>query len=170
MHRRARLIWLINRRLYVILLLVLMLTTGCTRGEQLAMHAMSHMGIPYVLGGKGPDTFDCSGLILHCFADYGYEFPHSARDIGTKGDYETFTEIWRLRTGDIVYFDTVDDADPSDHVGIWIGCNQFVHASSTSGEVVVSALDGFYLETYTGARRVIDPYELGGWFFETYPD
>ena len=59
-----------------------------------------------------------------------------------------------LLSGDMLCFDTVRDSDPSDHVGFYMGGNMFVHASSSKHQVTVSALEGFYLEKCTGARRL----------------
>jgi len=73
----------------------------------------------------------------------------------------------------VICFDTVQDRDPSDHMGFWIGGNRFVHASST-GEVKISALEDFYLEKYTGARRYVQVYtylptgkQISEWFEST---
>ena len=54
-------------------------------------------------------------------------------------------------------FDTVQDKDPSDHMGIYVGANRFVHASST-GQVMISELTDYYLERFSGARRYARVY------------
>lgn len=158
MHRGARFLLIQTAALAKCLLLICLMTSGLTRGEVVAMRALEHLGKPYVLGEAGPDRFDCSGLVMYCLAPEGFEFPlHSAEMIGTDERYPLITDPRQLLTGDIVCFDTVRDRDPSDHMGIYLGANQFVHASST-GEVKISSLEDFYLEKFTGARRYVQVY------------
>lgn len=153
MRRGICLVHLTTGILFVMLVLILIVFTGPTRGELIAMDALSHLDAQYVYGESGPETFDCSGLILHSFALQGFDMPHSAEKIGSGENSIAIPYPWMLQVGDIVCFDTVQDSDPSDHVGIWLGGNRFVHASSAQGKVVISELKDFYLERYTGARR-----------------
>lgn len=158
MRRKSHLILLTTQALSMLLVLILLLFSGYTRGEQIAMDALSHLGKPYVFGAAGPDRFDCSGLIRYCFAGHGIFVEHSAQAIGTNPAYRTVADPKQLRVGDVVCFDTVQDSDPSDHVGIWIGGNEFVHASSGQGKLVVSSLEGYYADHYTWGKRLICPY------------
>ena len=134
------------------LVLVSLLFTGLTQGERMATEALKHMGAPYVFHTKGPDSFDCSGLILYCAEIEGLgELPHAAFEL-----YELGVPVprWALLPGDMVCFDTVRDRDLCDHVGFYLGGNRFVHASSSKHEVTVSDLTDYYQEKYTGARRL----------------
>lgn len=152
MPRKALLIHFITLRLAICLILITLLFTGLTQGERMVMHALSHQGAPYVFNTQGPDRFDCSGLVLHVAAGEGIAgLPHAAKELYHLG---LPVPRWGLLPGDMLCFDTVRDADPSDHVGLYIGGNQFVHASSSKHKVVVSTLEGYYLEKYTGARRL----------------
>lgn len=157
-HRAARFLLIQTAALWLCLMLVTLTCTGYTQGEVVAMRALEHLGKPYVLGAAGPDQFDCSGLVMYCLGPEGFEFPvHAAAVIGTDERYPLIEKPRDLLVGDVVCFDTVRDSDPSDHMGFYIGGNQFVHASST-GEVKISALEDFYLERFTGARRYVQPY------------
>lgn len=156
--RRKLLALLTNGILIIAMALCAWLCSGVTRGERISQEALAHLGKPYVLGKSGPEQFDCSGLIVSCYRQQGIVFSHSAESIGADARARIIDDPRRLMPGDIVCFDTVADRDPSDHVGIWLGGNRFVHASSSKGEVVVSSLDGYYLEHYTGGRRVFCPY------------
>ena len=156
--RKARFFLIQTVALWVCLMLVTLTCTGFTQGEVVARRALEHLGKPYVLGAAGPDQFDCSGLVMYCLGPEGFEFPlHSAEVIGTDESYPHIARPIDLLVGDVVCFDTVRDRDPSDHMGFYIGGNQFVHASST-GEVKISALEDYYLERFTGARRYVQPY------------
>ncbi len=157
MHRRAVFTIVLTVALGLCLVLVSMAFTGLTQGEVIAMRAMEHLGEPYVFGAEGPDKFDCSGLVMYCLKPEGFEFPfHSAEIIGTDENFPLISRFW-LQTGDIVCFDTVQDKDPSDHMGIYVGANRFVHASST-GQVMISELTDYYLERFSGARRYARVY------------
>ena len=64
--------------------------------------------------------------------------------------------ISNLARGDIVCFNTVADNDLSDHVGIYLGNYQFIHASSGAGKVVISSLQsGYYNNKFSWGRRVL---------------
>ena len=156
--RKARFFLIQTVALWLCLMLVCLTTSGLTQGEVVVLRALEHLGKPYVLGAAGPDKFDCSGLVMYCLEPEGFSFPyHSAEIIGTDERYPHITNPRDLLAGDVICFDTVRDRDPSDHMGFWIGGNQFVHASST-GEVKISALEDFYLEKFTGARRYVHVY------------
>ena len=128
--------------------------SGLTQGELVVLRALRHLEAPYMFGKAGPDAFDCSGFVRYCMRPEGISLPHSAQEIGSDSRYRQIMDPKRLLTGDLVCFDTVRDNDLSDHVGFYLGGGQFVHASSSKGKVVVSDLDGFYLEKFTGARRI----------------
>lgn len=158
MRRICCLIHITTVLLSSLLVLCMLLFSGPTRSEQIAMDALSHLGNPYIFGKSGPDCFDCSGLLVHCFRKHNILLDHSAEIIGTGNRFKLLTDPRRFQTGDVICFDTVDDRDPSDHVGIWLGGNRFVHASSEQGKVVVSELDGYYLDHFTFGRRILCPY------------
>lgn len=141
--------------LWALLVLILALFSGYTQGERIVLDALTYLDVPYVYGECGPDEFDCSGFVQFCCAKYDVRTPRFAADIG---EIRPIQDPAHLKTGDVVCFDTVRDQDLSDHVGFWIGGNQFVHASSSAGKVVVSELEGFYLEHFTGGRRFVCPW------------
>lgn len=173
-HRAARFFIIQVVALWLCLMLILLTCSGFTQGEVVVRRALEHLGKPYVLGATGPDRFDCSGLVMYCLAPEGFEFPvHAAAVIGTDERYRLIERPCDLLVGDVVCFDTVRDSDPSDHMGFYIGGNRFVHASST-GEVKISALEDYYLERFTGARRYAQVYcylptgmQIGAWLDDT---
>ena len=172
--RRARFFLIQTVALWLCLMLVCLTCSGFTQGEVVVLRALEHLGKPYVLGAAGPDRFDCSGLVMYCLEPEGFEFPvHAAALIGTDENYPLIEKPRDLLVGDVVCFDTVQDRDPSDHMGFYIGGNRFVHASST-GEVKISDLEDFYLERFTGARRYAQVYyylptgrQIAEWFDTT---
>lgn len=149
------------------LLCVLMLISFAhpllTQGECTAMIALSHRGKPYVFGAEGDDAFDCSGLTKVACVSFGVDLIHSAMYVAYDPAYPEVEDTRLLMPGDLVFFDTVRDRDPYDHVGIWIGANRFVHASSSAGQVVISSFDENWRSCYSGARRVIPSDPISAW-------
>ena len=117
----------------------------------IANFAMSFVGYSYVWGGMSPSTgFDCSGLMYYVLTQYGYSMKRVANDQMTQG-----TAISRdnLQVGDLVFFGYGSYAN---HVGMYIGNGNFVHASTPSTGVRVNSLNETYYNTrYIGARRII---------------
>ena len=107
--------------------------------------AMAQIGKPYVWAAAGPDSFDCSGLIVYSFAQLGISLPHSSYalwDLGVPVSED------QLQPGDILFFDGLG------HVGMYIGGGQFVQAPHTGTDVQVTALSS-YQNAYVGARRIL---------------
>jgi len=112
---------------------------------QAATIALKYLGVPYVFGGATPAGFDCSGLVMYVYAQLGISLPHYA-----AAQYQMGVPVPRddLQPGDLVFFDGLN------HVGIYIGGNQFVHAPETGDVVKISSLTGWYADNYVGARRI----------------
>jgi cell wall-associated NlpC family hydrolase len=109
--------------------------------------AMSQLGKPYVWAAAGPDSFDCSGLVVYSFGAVGKSLPHSTYALYSMGAPVSQDQ---LEPGDLVFFDGLG------HVGIYIGGGQFVHAPHTGDVVKVSSLyEGWYASSYVGARRIL---------------
>ena len=124
----------------------------------LLLLASNQLDKPYVYAKMGPKSYDCSGLVCMCYKEvFDITLPRSAKDIGYCEEYETIYEIAKLQKGDIVCFNTNKrDGDKSDHVGIYLGDNQFIHASSGAGRVIVSPIDeGYYHERFTWGKRIV---------------
>ena len=129
--------------------------TASEKAETVIEWGLKQLGKKYVYGDEGPNTFDCSGFTQFCYAKVGVKLRRSAQAVGYN-DGTKITNISDLRRGDIVCFNTIDDSDLSDHVGIYLGNNQFVHASSGAGKVVISSLaSGYYRRVFSWGRRVL---------------
>jgi cell wall-associated NlpC family hydrolase len=115
--------------------------------------ANSKLGSRYVWAASGPDTFDCSGFTRYVYkAGAGIELPHSSRSQSGLGTAVSKDE---LILGDLVFFHT-GGSSRINHVGMYIGKGNFIHASSAKANVMVSNLsEGYYQKTYVCGRRVI---------------
>ncbi|KYZ77351.1 glycoside hydrolase [Anaerosporomusa subterranea] len=113
--------------------------------------AKKFLGVPYAWAGASPGGFDCSGFVYYLYSKVGVHLPRMA-----DGQFAVGSPVKRseLQPGDIVFFSTYEPG-PS-HCGIYLGNNQFIHASSAAGEVTVTPLSkAYYVERYLGARRVL---------------
>ncbi len=109
-----------------------------------AQIALRYLGVKYVWGGASPDGFDCSGLVMYVYAQLGISLPHFA-----AAQYALGVAVPRdeLQPGDLVFFDGLD------HVGIYIGGGEMVHAPQTGDVVKITPLSAFG-DRYVGARRI----------------
>jgi cell wall-associated NlpC family hydrolase len=109
-----------------------------------AAAALAYLGDPYKWGGASPAGFDCSGLTMVAYAQIGISLPHSS-----EAQYGLGVPVPRdqLQPGDLVFFDGLD------HVGIYIGGGQIVHAPHTGDVVRIASLASFGAG-YVGARRI----------------
>lgn len=107
-------------------------------------------GVRYRYGGMSSRGLDCSGFTSTVFARNGVRLPRTAQEQASKG---TAVPKSALKKGDLVFFHTVRGRRVG-HVGIYVGNNKFIHASSGGGKVKVSELSGYYARRFVGARRV----------------
>ncbi len=114
-------------------------------GSAAADAALSQLGVRYQWGGASPSTgFDCSGLVMWAYARVGVSLPHytgAQRAAGTPVAYS------QLQRGDLVFF------NGDEHVGIYLGGGQFVHAPHTGDVVHISSLATY--SGYSGAVRIL---------------
>ena len=128
---------------------------GTSKVQTVIAAAKKQLGKPYVLASCGPGSFDCSGLTYAAFRQVGITLSRSAQSQG----YNAGRKVTRsqLKAGDIVCFDTnPNDGDKSDHVGIYLGSGQFIHASSAAGKVVISSIySSYYSSVFSWGRRLL---------------
>ena len=118
--------------------------------------AQSNLGKPYVFGATGTSSFDCSGLTQYCFKKGGVSIKRTAYSQGYDSAYTKISSISSLKRGDLIFFNTISDSDLCDHVGIYLGGNCFIHASSGGHKVVVSSVaSGYYNRVFSWGRRII---------------
>ncbi|MGE4353780.1 MAG: NlpC/P60 family protein [Oscillospiraceae bacterium] len=122
-----------------------------TEGEKIVATAEQYIGTPYVWAGTSPKGFDCSGFVYYVFQKNGYATNRTAASLFNNG---TYVDRSQLQPGDIICFYN-GSYSYIGHVGIYIGNDQFIHASSSNGKVVLKSLStSYYNNHYYGARRI----------------
>jgi cell wall-associated NlpC family hydrolase len=122
------------------------------RARELAINALSLIGVSYRSGGTDPDDgFDCSGFVNHVFQQVtGRVLPRDSQGMARAGDK---IERAELEPGDLVFYNT--RRHPFSHVGIYIGESRFVHSPRHGRSVqIVDMRDQYWQKRYNGARRV----------------
>ena len=102
---------------------------GSASGNAVAQFALQFKGNPYVWGGTSlTNGADCSGFVMSVYKNFGVSLPHSStadRSVGSG-----VGSLAEAQPGDIICY--------SDHVGIYVGDNQIVHASTSKTGIIVS--------------------------------
>ncbi|KUF17579.1 MULTISPECIES: C40 family peptidase [Streptomyces] len=106
----------------------------------------AQVGDAYVMGGTGPNSWDCSGLVQAAFKQAGVDLPRTSQAQSTAG---TPVSLSNLQVGDIVYW---GGAGSAYHVGVYIGGGQYLDAANPGKGVVIQDLSGY---PASGAVRVL---------------
>ena len=125
-----------------------------SKGQEIADYALQFVGYPYVYGGSSPKGFDCSGFTSYVYKQFGITINRTA---STQLDNGTPVSMSELQPGDLVMFKKSGTGSKrASHVGIYIGNNQFVHASTSTVGVIVSDMDyAYYTTVFVGGRRLV---------------
>jgi len=123
--------------------------------QNMVTEAKKYIGCPYVLGAVGPDKFDCSGLIYHVAREGAKkQLPRTAKAIYS---YCTKISDSEREAGDLVFFSN-ESTKVINHVGIYIGNNQFISAVSdgpNTGVILSSLKESYWKSHYAGAGRFL---------------
>ena len=94
--------------------------------------AYAQLGKPYVYGGAGPSSYDCSGLTMRAWGAAGVALPHNA---AAQQSMTHYVDRASLQPGDLVFF-----GSPAYHVGIYIGGGRMIAAPHTGTVVQIQAV------------------------------
>ena len=123
--------------------------------DKLVTFAKKLLNIPYKFGGNTILGIDCSSYVKKVYGLMGVNLPRTAREQFKEGEE---IEKEELSVGDLVFFRTY--ASFPSHVGIYLGNNLFIHASSKGRKVTIDNLETpYYVKRFIGAKRLISASE-----------
>lgn len=119
--------------------------------QSVVVDALGQIGRPYRYGGSTPDGFDCSGLVQYVFAQAGVTLPRSSREqheLGREIDLDD------AEPGDLLFYSFAGRR--VDHVAIYLGDGQAVHAPARGRQVIVAPVaQKYWMQKFVGARDVL---------------
>lgn len=115
-------------------------------GDAVVRQSMNYLGVPYLWGGTNPDVgLDCSGFVQRVHRDLGIELPRVSQDQARGG--QPVASLEEARPGDVLVF-----GSPVNHVAIYLGDGQMIHAPRRGDVVKIEPID----RPITGIRRYTD--------------
>ncbi|MGY3736093.1 NlpC/P60 family protein [Lactococcus taiwanensis] len=127
-------------------------TKASAKQTALVTLAYAQLGKPYYYGATGSDRFDCSSLVQYVYKTaINMSLPRTTTEQEKQG---TEVSLGSLKVGDLLFWGTKGN---SQHVGIYIGNGQYIHASSGYGKVVIGSRTTYKPQF---ARRVLSAADL----------
>lgn len=129
--------------------------SDASQRQEVVLYAKTFLGTPYRNGGATREGMDCSGFVMSVYKHFALRLPRTS-----AGQSRVGQEIARvdMEAGDLVFFQT-SRTNPVTHVGIYIGRDQFIHASTSARSVRIDDMEeDYFRHRFVTARRVIqDP-------------
>lgn len=120
--------------------------------HQIVLEALGQVGRPYRLGGTTPAGFDCSGLVLHVYAQAGLQLPRTARE---QHDAGRRIKLDDAEPGDLLFYSF--EGRKVDHVAIYLGDDQAVHAPASGRSVIVASVHlAYWKKHFVDAVRILN--------------
>ena len=120
--------------------------------KKVTLIAKKLLNIPYRFGGNNIHGIDCSAFVKKVYGLIEIDLPRSARAQFSEG---TYVDKEDLSVGDLVFFRTY--ASFPSHVGIYLGNNLFIHASSRDKKVTIDSLETpYYMKRFIGGKKIIE--------------
>ena len=130
--------------------------------DDIIKEAGRHLGKPYLYGGNGPQSFDCTGFTCFVFNKFGYKLSRTSADQAKDGR-EVKGGIENYQKGDIIVFGGRTTKKTPGHVGIFIAADSlnksftFIHACNSG--VTISHIDEpYYAQRFLGVRRILPDF------------
>ncbi|RRQ50062.1 glycoside hydrolase [Maribacter algicola] len=131
--------------------------------ESLVATSKTLMGVPYLWGGTSTKGMDCSGFTKTIYFLNGLIIPRDAsQQVHAGVPIDSTKSFDQLQKGDLLFFGrkaTDSTAEKVVHVGMWIGNNEFIHASDrvriSSMDKDAENYDEYNLNRYLRSKRVL---------------
>lgn len=118
--------------------------------DRVIEEAKKLFGTRYLFGGNTKKGIDCSGLIYYAFNKAGYDVPR----LDTLGYFKSHsTKVKNPIPGDLIFFKNTYRATIS-HMGIYLGNNEFIHASTSEGVSIISLDNHYWKERFVSFKRL----------------
>lgn len=125
-------------------------TTTTEKGLEIVNYAKQFVGNPYLYGGTSlTNGTDCSGFTQSVFKHFGIGINRTSSSQYSNG---VAIKVSELQAGDLVFFGYSGSIS---HVGIYIGDNKIIHASTSSTGIIVSNLYDKGNKPFIGCRRIL---------------
>ena len=129
------------------------LKTSRKKPKQIIRSAEKYIGTPHCMGGTTKKCLDCSGLIFVSFTSNKISIPRKSQDQARYG--RIIFDKDQLKKGDLVFFTkSYESPDYITHVGIYLGNNRFIHASTSRGVIVTPMQNSWWSERFVFGTRV----------------
>ena len=128
-------------------------TPSIDKAQAIVNLATKQLGKPYVWGAEGPNSFDCSGLIYYVYKNAaGMSLPRTSIEQSRTG---ITVSMSNLKPGDLI-FSSTDGSGSINHVGIYIGNNEMIHAPKPGDVVSKSKMNtSYWIDSYVVSKRVL---------------
>lgn len=120
--------------------------------KDIISYVYSLLGTPYEWGGLGPNSFDCSGFTQYVYKQVkGKMIPRVSKE---QAQYGQEVDKKYISAGDLVCFDTDGDGIIN-HVGIYLGMNEFIHCSGTPSKPDKVKISDLSTDYWSGVLKCI---------------
>lgn len=120
--------------------------------QNLVLEALGQIGRPYRYGGATPEGFDCSGLVQYVYAQAGIALPRTTREQYRAGRRIDLDEA---EPGDLLFY-RFGGGRKIDHVALYLGDGQALHAPARGRTVIVAGVaERYWMQRMAGAIRVL---------------
>lgn len=126
--------------------------------------AVQLIGTPYVLGAKGPGSFDCASFITYIFKYMGVKsVSGTSRELAGNTKWPAINDISQIMRGDLLFFGSPNAPQTVSHVALYLGEGLFIHCSVASGGVAIQDFYSafHYYKFFIGARRLVKDIPSG---------
>ncbi len=129
------------------------LKTSNTTASELINTAQKYLGTPHRMGGTTKKCMDCSGLLVTTFKTHGINLPHGSEEQARYG--KIIYELSQLQRGDLIFFIRSYNTNKFiTHSGIYLGNDEFIHASSSQGVTISSVHNSWWNERFIFGTRI----------------
>lgn len=126
-------------------------STATNQRNQIVSEAKRYLGVPYLWGGNTPNGFDCSGFVQYVLKQCGIAVPRTTELQVSVGSHVSKS---KLLPGDLVFLQNTYRSGVS-HVGVYIGNNKMIHASSSKGVIISDLSTSYYTEHFHSGRQIV---------------